>query len=45
MGEKRTFLPYSRGIDQTRLRIGHLAIDVYNPATGLETEWKGFQER
>jgi len=38
MGEKRTFLPYSRGIDPSRLRIGSLAIDVYNPAQGLETE-------
>jgi len=38
MGEKRTFLPYSRGIDPNRLRIGSLAIDVYNPAQGLETE-------
>src|SRR5881396_3649756 len=42
-GEKRTFLPYSRGIDPTRLRIGNLAIDLYNPTTGRETERFKFQ--
>ena len=43
-GEKRTFLPYSRGIDPTRLRIGNLAIDIYNPITGPETERFKFQK-
>lgn len=35
--EKYTYLPYSRGIDPTRLRLGSLVLDPYNPATGLET--------
>jgi hypothetical protein len=43
-GEKRTFLPYSRGIDPTRLRIGNLAIDFYNPTIGRETERFKFQK-
>jgi len=45
MGEKRTFLPYSRGIDASRLRIGSLAVDVYNPAQGLETERFKFEPK
>ena len=44
MAEKRTFLPYSRGIEPSMLRIGHLAIDTSNPETGREDGRFDFEE-
>jgi hypothetical protein len=33
--ERLTFLPYSKGIDPGRLRIGQMCVDPYNPSSGL----------
>jgi hypothetical protein len=44
-GEKKIFLPYSRGIDPTTLRIGHLTINTYNPTNDLDTGRLEFREK
>jgi hypothetical protein len=34
--QKRTFLPYQRGIDPEALKLGSLYLDPFNPVDGGE---------
>jgi hypothetical protein len=42
--EKRTFLPYSRGIQPKDLRVGSLYIDPVNPVGGVEDQRFEYRE-
>jgi len=42
--EKRSFLPYSRGVDPEALRLGSLYLNPLDPEDGLESKRFEYQE-